>query len=493
MNPLVGDGSPGRRLRGHLPFAVLLLAGVVLRVVVASTYRPLLFYGDSYSYLGVAKQPFVPFYRPAGYPWFLYPWYHLHALGAVPWIQHLVGVGVAVAVYALLRRLGVGPWLGALAAAPVLLDAYQLDIEQFLLAEALFEALVVGAIVAAMWSKRPSIPAAAVAGALLAAAGLTRTVGLVLIMPLLLYLAVKRVGVLRFGAAVTAFAVPLVLYASWYHADRGRYEVTGADGYFLYGRVATFATCSHLPLQGDEWILCDTRPTERRPSANAYIWGHHAPLQLLVEGTKATRSSVLLDFSLRVIRHQPGAYAATVLGDVGHYFAPGRHTGRHDEPVAMWRFSDRFPIRHRVHDTLPPRYGGPPGPRRNVVGGAAPFLISYQRFAFTPGPLLALGLLLGLVGIVGRRRGSPRRMRAEPVTLAVLGLLVLLVPAATAMFDYRYLLPSLPLLPAAGALGASVLWERIRGPREEQPTDESPPLELPPAAVATPEVAPTVS
>jgi hypothetical protein len=48
---------------------------------------------------------------------------------------------------------------------------------------------------------------------------------------------------------------------------------------------------------------------------------------------------------------------------------------------------------------------------------------------------------------------------------AALGLVVLLVPAMTAMFDYRYLLPALPLLPPAGALGASVLWARLRDER----------------------------
>ena len=39
----------------------------------------------------------------------------------------------------------------------------------------------------------------------------------------------------------------------------------------------------------------------------------------------------------------------------------------------------------------------------------------------------------------------------------------------TSMFDYRYLLPALPLLPAAGVLGASLLGARARALRPAEP------------------------
>jgi lipopolysaccharide transport system ATP-binding protein len=46
------------------------------------------------------------------------------------------------------------------------------------------------------------------------------------------------------------------------------------------------------------------------------------------------------------------------------------------------------------------------------------------------------------------------------------------VPAATAVFDYRYLLPTLTLLPPAGALGVTLLLERRRGRgRPDRPLD----------------------
>ena len=82
-------------------------------------------------------------------------------------------------------------------AAPVLLDAYQLNVEQYLLAEALFEVLILGAFVAMLWWKRPSVAACGVAGGLLGLAALARTIGLVLIVPVVAYCLLRRMGVLR--------------------------------------------------------------------------------------------------------------------------------------------------------------------------------------------------------------------------------------------------------------------------------------------------------
>ena len=42
------------------------------------------------------------------------------------------------------------------------------------------------------------------------------------------------------------------------------------------------------------------------------------------------------------------------------------------------------------------------------------------------------------------------------------GLFLLVAVELTSSFDYRYLLPSLPLIGAGGALGAFILWRRLR-------------------------------
>ena len=49
---------------------------------------------------------------------------------------------MAVVLYLLLVRRGVPRWLSALAAAPVLLDAYQVQIEQTIMPDVWFEALI---------------------------------------------------------------------------------------------------------------------------------------------------------------------------------------------------------------------------------------------------------------------------------------------------------------------------------------------------------------
>ena len=157
----------------------LLAAAAALRVVVQVAYRPaLFFYGDSFAYLANASRLRPESIRPAGYPAFLRVVLWIHDLAAVPAVQHLLGLATGVLVYALVRRLGIGPVGACIAAAPVLFDAYQLDIEQHILSEALFTLLVAAALAVLLWRSRPSFAACAGAGALLAAAALTRSVGL---------------------------------------------------------------------------------------------------------------------------------------------------------------------------------------------------------------------------------------------------------------------------------------------------------------------------
>jgi len=95
---------------------------------------------------------------------------------------------------------------------------------------------------------------------------------------------------------------------------------------------------------------------------------------------------------------------------------------------------------------------------RQRPGPPTRWLWAYQRVAYTPGPVLAACLLVSLVAVVGwpRRRADVRHRRAG-AHLAVGGLLLILVPAATVSFDYRYLLPAAMLLVPAGALAVETL------------------------------------
>jgi hypothetical protein len=457
-----------RVVAGHRLFAVLLVAAAALRVVVQIAYRPaLFFYGDSFAYLeNTARLQPEPI-RPFGYPLLLRAVLVIHDLAAVPAVQHVLGLATGVLVYALVRRLGVGAVGACIAAAPVLFDAYQLNIEQHILSEPLFSLLVAAALCVLLWRGRPTVAACAAAGALLAAAALTRSVGLPLIAPAFVF-ATVRGGLVRTLTLAAAFALPLVGYAAWSStAPHGSFALTAHDGYFLYGRVADFASCRNMPLgRAERRVLCDPRRPAERPSPNYYVWhqwsGHRYPG---FPGRAPRRNAVLQSFAIGVIHRQPLAYAHTVLGDMEHYAAFGRSTGPRDEPIRQWQFRvprgqtrrARARIDFEVHT-----WGG-------SVGGWRPgqrALAAYQRVAYTPGPLLLAALLLALAGAAaGTAPRRARRLRAETLTLVTAGLLLPLTAAMTSMFDYRYLLPALPLLPAAGVLGASVLTARARVPR----------------------------
>src|SRR6202042_3005264 len=173
--PPVTGAAPGRRL----------LAGLVLRVLAQVAYRPALLYIDTLKYLYNAW----PGTDPLGYKGVLKAILLVGNLQWVTAIQHLVGLGMGVAIYAVLRRRGVPRWLAALAAAPVLLDAYELQNEQTIMPDLWFDALMVVALVVLLWQPRPTRRAIIGAGIAL---GLSVTIGQateILILPMAIYLA----------------------------------------------------------------------------------------------------------------------------------------------------------------------------------------------------------------------------------------------------------------------------------------------------------------
>lgn len=71
----------------------------------------------------------------------------LHSLAVVVALQHLMILSLAIVAYrVMVRTLGVGRRWAAVATTPVLLDAYQIQLEHMLLSDALFTVLVFGAV-----------------------------------------------------------------------------------------------------------------------------------------------------------------------------------------------------------------------------------------------------------------------------------------------------------------------------------------------------------
>jgi hypothetical protein len=435
----------------HRLFSVMLAAGLVLRVMAWLAYQPVLFLsGDSYSYVSSGLGRPNPI-RPLGYPLLLHSLLWVHTLAVVPAVQHLFGLATAVLVYALLRRLGAGAVLASLCAAPLLLDGFLIDIEQYLLAESMFILLVTGSLVLLVWRSRPSLIDCAGAGGLLGAAALTRSVGIVLIAPALLYCALRWFGVLRIALVTFGFVLPVVAYALWFGSVYGRIGVTEYDGYFLYGRVSTFADCSTWRVPAAQRFLCFPEPLSRRPGPNYYIWTKWSTPRY--RGRRFALNSELRRFALEAMRHEPEAYVSTIIGDLLHYASPGRNTDRWNAPLVHWRFQDASGIHHRRRTLrVVRRFGG----SFSVNDSLAALLRAYQGVVYVQGPMLAAALLAGLAAaLVGRPASDgQRRLRAESLLFALVGLTPLIAAAATTVFEYRYVLPTIPpLCLAAGTAG----------------------------------------
>jgi hypothetical protein len=82
-------------------------------------------------------------------------------------------------------------------------------------------------------------------------------------------------------------------------------------------------------------------------------------------------------------------------------------------------------------------------------------MIAYQRVLYLRGTMVGVLLLLGLAAIARRLRAGGYRRRREwggPALLPWLaGLAVLLVPAMTADFSVRYIVPAIPAISLAAA------------------------------------------
>jgi hypothetical protein len=457
------------RLLEHPLFGAAFVAAVVVRVVVALTYRPaLLLQTDAYVYLAKAQDMHPSHFRPVFYSFFLKPFLLAGSIAPLAWVQHGLGLAMGVGIYLLLRRLRVGPVGATIGAVPVLFDAYQLNIEQYVLSEALLSPLVVGALVILCWGRGRL--GALTAGILLGLAATTRFVGIVALVPALAYACSRRPRLSRVMAVALGAALPVIAYALWFQSFFGTFGLTDRSGHFLYARVGPIARCADLQLTSSELFLCDRRPPSKRPASGFYMWSSVSPLRLLgARGGDA--DPIARGFFTDVVRQQPSIYARAVARDFFHFFAPGRETGRHDAPNEWWRFpasADREfrpagPI-HRFDASPPPGVGG--GPFR-IASPLARWVRGYQTVVYTHGPLLAAFVALGLAGATLASPRSPPTGRRRAVCLLFLtaGLGVILVPVATAMFDYRYVLSALPLLPPAGVLGACLLKERFTDAR----------------------------
>ena len=472
-----------RGLRRHWVFAALLVLGAALRAVVFAAYHPALIFPDSVRYLQYAHnftagQWSVDALRQSGYSVLIIPAVLLHGLWIVPLAQHLVGLATAVLVYAVLIRFGVRTWLAAVAAIPVLFDPLQLVLEQYVLADVWTVFLVVAALVILVWrrdegnawrrdkgseprlegpqktsqDRRGWLPAAT-CGLLLGLAVTFRDEVLIMIVPAVLYVLVavrpRRRLLTRLAALTGCFLIPVAGYLGWFDASHGQWNFTTFSGAFLYGRVADFASCQGLNLPAYEKPLCPTQPPALR-NADFYTWNPQSPQWTFHPPAGMSRDAVVRDFSLRVLRHQPLAYADAAARDFIYGFSPVRGAGPEQYSPAYLQFHTYVrPDRQAYASIAALGYQAP-----TLRPGLAAFLTDYGRWFYVPGPVFAAGLVLGLGGLVvsqARRRNKTTRDAGLLFTAGAVP--VLIPPAAFATFDWRYQLPQLSLIPVAAILG----------------------------------------
>src|SRR6201996_1479610 len=181
-----------RLIAGNRLFTLVLVPAFLLRVDAELGYRWQSWFNDSFSYLQSAVTLTPSATRPSGYPVYLWLLSPAHSYLLVTVSQHLMGLGVAVMIYALARHRFTAPaWVAVLATLPVLYDGFEIQLEHLVMADTLFLFLAMAAVTVTLWSPRPSWRACLAAGLLLGAASLVRPTGLPLLAALVVYLIVR--------------------------------------------------------------------------------------------------------------------------------------------------------------------------------------------------------------------------------------------------------------------------------------------------------------
>ncbi|WP_214413484.1 hypothetical protein [Sphaerisporangium fuscum] len=446
-------GTVGRFLRAHWVFLLALAAGTALRSVAVLGYRPALwFWADSFVYVNAAVDPQPLESRPSGYSLFLWLLQPLRSFAAVTVVQHLLGLAMAVCVYAVLRRRAALPgWGAALATVPVLFDSHMVQLEHLVMADLLFTFLVTVAVTVLLWRERPSAWMAVLAGLALMAATLTRTVGLPVLIVVLVCMLLARAGLRALVATALAAVVGIGGYAVWFHSEHGSYGL-GQSNVWLWARTMSFADCAKIRPAGEEKALCPADPVGERPAPPVYIWDAKSPLAKVRKD--ADRERLSGTFAKEAIIAQPFDFVLTGIKDALWSFEWTRRVYPTPGPQSAYVFPDTVkPFTDKIASsgrTAPQLTAAYQGRRADtvMVEPYAGWLRAYQQQGYVRGPVLAVILLAGLVGVVTRWR----RLGAPVLLPWAVAMTLLFLPPLIAAFDHRYVLPVIPLACLAAGL-----------------------------------------
>ncbi|HXZ75603.1 MAG TPA: hypothetical protein VEH31_32680, partial [Streptosporangiaceae bacterium] len=458
-------------VRRHWLFSLALAAAVVPRLVVMLGYRPaMLFRLDTFDYLWGAVHLSPNVINPSGYSLFLWLLLPFHSLVLIAALQHLLGLGVATMVYAVLRHYRLPAWGATLAAAPVLFDPEQIMIEHLIMADLLAMVLMVGSFAVLLFRDSPSLSRSATAGLMMGVATIIRPTVLPLVLLIPVYLLIRRVGWRRAGAALAAGALPVLGYMSWFAAVHGSFNMTNSNGLFLWSRTMSFADCSVIKPPPDLQALCPNAqpgPLARADPAlrrlpKRYLWNHRiwawqGTTSGFVPDTAAftqANNERALRFAILAVKAQPVAYGRTIAAE---FLTPFAHTdGTLRFPVVPPSSTALAPynLRYAI-GTIKAYTGSDQGVSRylgyhfgvRVVHVPAVLMNVYQHLIYLPGPVFGLIVLTGLVGII-----IPSRRSWPAILLWASAVIIMVLPTAEHEYTYRYVLPAVPLVCMAAAL-----------------------------------------
>ena len=447
-----------RAWAGHRLFIIVLTPAVLLRVDAELGYRWHAWFNDSFQYVQNTVHFNLDPTRVSGYSIWLKILQPLHTYAVVTILQHLMALAVAVMIYALARhRFRTPAWLATLATVPVLYDGFEIQLEHLIMADVPFLFLLTLAVTLLLWDPAPSLRRCMLIGALLGLSEVMRSVGLPLLAVFAVYMIIKRISWRKVAATIVVCLIPVFGYAGWFYAEHGQFAMTDSTGVFLYSRVMSFADCTKMKVPANELSLCTTVPPDKRPIAQAYIWTSESPLGRFPSKFTPVPNQLAENFAIRAIKAQPLDYATAVAKDTLRVFAWKRvvfpNAPTYDEyifgyrslPIPKWDQADLGP-----YDSYAAAYVHG-NPLTQVVAPFANVIRGYERYVWLPGSVYGLILLAGLGGMVL----AWRRLGGEALLPWTISLALIVIPAATAEFDYRYVLVAVPFACLAAALAFS--------------------------------------
>jgi hypothetical protein len=466
----VATDLPGLARR-HWIFSIALGLAVVPRLVAMLGFQPaVLFRLDTYDYLWGAVHLSPNVVNPSGYSLLLWLLRPFHSLVLVVALQHVLGLGIATMVYVLVRRYGLPDWGATLAAAPVLFDPAQILVEQFIMADLLAMALMVGAFTVLLLRRPPSLWRAATAGLMIGISVTVRPTTLPLVLLVPLFLLLRNVGWRRAGAALLAGVVPVLGYMGWFAAVHGTFNLTNSNGLFLWSRTMSFANCAVIRPPADLQALCPTAQPghlaqadpAKRLKPKRYLWNHrtwqwrhtHSGFVPDTAAFTPANNDRAQRFAIDAITAQPFAYLGVVVGETVEPFA---QTNNLRFPTVQPRSAlglDKADYRYAIGAVraYTGSYQGVAGDLGYDYGARlrSPFVFlmnEYQHIVFLPGQLFAVIMLTGLAGLF-----LPRRRTGVAALLWVGAITIMVLPTAEHEYTYRYVLPAVPLACIAAAI-----------------------------------------